>query len=74
LVGAEPVDFGDLAASVTTVWAEASSEDDTDELDDPTVWVAADLSLRVAQHRDDAVELNLEAESLEAFLTSAVGR
>jgi hypothetical protein len=48
--------------------------DRRDELDDPTVWVAADLSLRVAQHRVDAVELNLEAESLEAFLTSAVGR
>jgi hypothetical protein len=74
LVGAEPVKFGDLAVSVTTVRTEASSEDDAGELDDPTVWVAADLSLRVAQHGDDAVEFNLEAEFLEAFSTGAVGK
>jgi hypothetical protein len=55
------------------VGAEASSEDDADELDDPTVRVAADFSIRVAQHGDDAVEFDLGAEFLKAFTTSAVG-
>jgi hypothetical protein len=42
-------------------------------VDAPTVRVAADLRLWVAQHGEDAVELNLEADVLEAFSTCAVG-
>jgi hypothetical protein len=42
-------------------------------LDAATVWVAADLGLRVAEHGDDAIEVDFTAELLEAFSTSAVG-
>lgn len=73
LVGTEPTDFGDLAVPGVPPCAEATSEDDPEELDNPSVRVAMDLGRRTTQHSKEAVQFDFTAEFLATLSASAVG-
>ncbi len=73
VIDAEPVNLGDLAITLTLPGAEVATEDDAYKLDRPPVRVPADLGFGVAEHGDDAVEVDFAAELLKAVSTSAVG-